>query len=152
MLPPLSRMGPNSSPPPSPLDYDYSKQWSITLLSWATGVVIFPVSLGIFQVILFRPVQLTCASFGATFLGAGAVATAGIAASVGLMGTSGYLLKFGNGKVFLFTLNFVHYKLAKIMRLIFIHAQKKYSVCVSVTNAHSNKLFCRRINLVLNKV
>ena len=98
MLPPISRVGIQGTPPPSPLDFDYIKQWQNTLLSWSVGAVTFPACLGLFQALVFRPLTITSATFGAHVFGFGSVATAGVMASVGLMGTSAYFLNFGAGK------------------------------------------------------
>ncbi|XP_072042160.1 uncharacterized protein [Amphiura filiformis] len=95
MLPPLSRVGVQGTPPSSPLDFDYLKQWHHTLLSWSAGVITFPACIGLFQALIFRPLQISNATFGARVFGICSVGTAGVMASIGLLGTSAYLLKFG---------------------------------------------------------
>ncbi|XP_022097701.1 uncharacterized protein LOC110983080 [Acanthaster planci] len=51
------------------------------IFSWGVGLVTFPSCLGLIQVLVFRPLRLTCAVWGSSLLGLCSVGTSGLAAS-----------------------------------------------------------------------
>ncbi|XP_038067524.1 uncharacterized protein LOC119737328 [Patiria miniata] len=69
------------------------------VFSWGIGLVTFPSCLGLIQVLVFRPLRLTCALWGSSLLGLCSVGVSGFAASAVTTGCAAYLFKLDRDSV-----------------------------------------------------